>query len=368
LDVLIIGAGIIGLALARQLARRGQRVLVLDRPRPGRATSWAASGILPPPASQATHDPVEQLRVASHRLYPPLAEELAEETGIDVELRRSGGLYLARRPGEAVSLRLTVEQLRRDGVEVRDLAPEDVGRLEPGLARDAPRGVLAACFLPDEYRIRPPRLLQALEKSCRARETQLCRTAADPELRLSDGTVRDVRVDGTPLRARQYCLAAGAWTAALLERLNWQVPIQPWRGQIVMWKSAAPLISVVVNEGLRYLVPREDGHLLAGSTVEDVGFDCRTTDEALAELRRFAEGLLPALETEPIVKSWAGLRPGTPDGRPYLGRVPGIDNLFVAAGHFRSGIHLAPATADVMTQLILGEQVDVDLEPFRLNR
>ncbi len=170
------------------------------------------------------------------------------------------------------------------------------------------------------------------------------------------------------IQARHYCLTSGTWTAQLLEPLGWAVPIRPWRGQIVLWKSPSPLISRVVNEGIRYLVPRDDGHVLAGSSVEDVGFDCHTTDEVIDDLKAFSLSLLPQLEEHRIVKTWAGLRPGAADGLPYIDCVPGLTNVTVAAGHFRSGIHLAPATALVTTQLLLGEQPQIDLTPFRLNR
>jgi glycine oxidase len=142
----------------------------------------------------------------------------------------------------------------------------------------------------------------------------------------------------------------------------------PIRGQIVLFRCHEPPITRIINEGSRYLVPREDGRVLAGSTEEEVGFDKRTTAEAIADLTEFARDLVPALREATIEKTWAGLRPGSFDGLPYLGRLPGLMNAYVAAGHFRNGLFLSTATAVVMSQLIRGEQPEVDLSPFRVGR
>ena len=146
------------------------------------------------------------------------------------------------------------------------------------------------------------------------------------------------------------------------------VPLKPIRGQIALLHTGTPLMRRVVNVGKRYLVPRDDGRVLVGSTEEDVGFVKHTTAEAIAELLRFGVELVPALKNAALENCWAGLRPATPDERPYLGRIPGFDNAFVAAGHFRSGLQLSPGTAVVLRQCILGQPVDIDLSAFRLDR
>jgi glycine oxidase len=173
------------------------------------------------------------------------------------------------------------------------------------------------------------------------------------------------------LRAGQVCFTAGAWTGQLLKRLGMDVGIMPIRGQMVLFRcesaTGAP-IGRIINEGSRYLAPRDDGRVLAGSTEEEVGFDKRTTEEAIADLIAFARGIVPALRDAPIEQTWAGLRPGSFDGLPYLGRLPGLKNAFIAAGHFRSGLFLSTATAVVMSELMRGEQQQVDLSPFRVGR
>jgi glycine oxidase len=168
--------------------------------------------------------------------------------------------------------------------------------------------------------------------------------------------------------APHVCLAAGPWTPELLRPLGIDLPVEPRRGQIALWKFPEPLLHHVVNEGPRYLVPRDDGYLLAGSTVEEVGFDGATTDEGIAELREFAGGLLPCLAGVAPIQTWAGLRPWSIDGMPYLGRLPGLPGITIATGHFRSGIHLAPATGLLMKQLICDEPLSLPLAPFCLQR
>jgi glycine oxidase len=170
------------------------------------------------------------------------------------------------------------------------------------------------------------------------------------------------------LRAVRYCLCAGAWTYELLRRLGVATGILPVRGQMILFRGPAPPFRRVLNEGSRYLVPRDDGYVLAGSTEEEVGFDKRTTPEAIAELSQLAYELVPELRNFAVERTWAGLRPGTFDGFPYLGVVPGVENAVVAAGHFRSGLHLSTGTAVVLGQLIRGETPVIDLSPFRVGR
>jgi glycine oxidase len=164
------------------------------------------------------------------------------------------------------------------------------------------------------------------------------------------------------------CLAAGAWSGGLARRIGLSLPIKPIRGQIALLASPAPPIAHMLYEGEHYLVPRSDGRTLVGSTVEDAGFDCRPTAQAIGQLLDFALSLVPTLRSASLERSWAGLRPGSADGLPYLDRVPNLANAYVAAGHFRAGLILAPATAVVMSRMIQGLDPGCDLTPFRIGR
>jgi glycine oxidase len=170
------------------------------------------------------------------------------------------------------------------------------------------------------------------------------------------------------MSAGQYLLTAGAWSAELFQGIGWRPGIRPVRGQIALLNPGPALLSRIVEAGKRYLVPRLDGHVLVGSTEEDAGFEKQTTAAAIRELLDFAMSLVPELANAPVERCWAGLRPGSADGMPFLGRVPGCDNLFVAAGHYRAGIQLSPATGLVMKQLLLGQPTAVALDAFRLDR
>jgi glycine oxidase len=184
--------------------------------------------------------------------------------------------------------------------------------------------------------------------------------------REKDGHVVCVETSQGPRTAGQYCLTAGAWTGQILQRHDLHTGILPIKGQMLQYQSEPGLLNRVINEGPRYLVPRSDGLVLAGSTEEEVGFQKDTTEPELAELNRFATSLIPALAEAKIVGRWAGLRPGVYDSFPYLAKLPNLANAYVAAGHFRSGLFLSPATATVMSQLIRGEQLDIDLSSFRV--
>lgn len=366
-DFLIIGGGVIGLSLAWELAGRGKSVCVVDRDEPARGTSWVGAGIFPPPRTKASHDPMEVLRTASHQLHRRWSEQLRHETGIDNELRRTGGIYFARRNGEAAALRVEMLQAVEEGVEAQPLSATELAAREPALTA-LPERWKAAYWLPDEYQLRSPRHLQALQAACRGRGVDIRANSGVKALSVVDNKVQAARVGSDSLSANQYVLCCGPWSAKLLEPFDICLPVEPWRGQLILWKTEKPLVSSVINEGLRYFVPRQDGNMLTGATVEDVGFDCQTTNEAIEELVEYTLDLLPQLKRENYVQAWAGLRPKTPDGSPFMGRVPGFENLSVSAGHFRSGLHLSPVAAQLMADLLLEVDGELDAFPFRLNR
>ena len=366
LDCLILGGGIIGLALAWELTRSGQRVAVVDRHTNSTIASWAAGGILPPPASRALHDPLECLRTYSHSLYPSWCEELLRSSDTEVELFRCGGLYLGRSAGERVALEAARAQWQDDGVRVEAWDRDEVQRREPNL------GPLPAStrilYLPDEMQVRPSRILRALRIALQRADVPLLAATWNGQFQQEGTRWTSIQTECGELAARAFCVTAGPWSGELLQSLGHDLPIEPRRGQMLLWKLQAPVLQHVVNEGPRYLIARRDGHLLAGSTVEETGFVNETTVAGLRELSQFAEQLLPAVRELTPVANWSGLRPMTSDGLPYLDALPGWKNAFLAAGHFRSGIHLAPATARLMAARILERPTELDLRPFALAR
>lgn len=359
----------VGLSLAYELSSQGTSVQVVDQGPFGREASWAGAGILPPQSEQGSPDALTALGTLSSQLHAEWAASLRDETGIDTGYRRTGGWNLATNTAAAAALRLSVQQWHRHDVEARIVDADEWARLEPALA-DERRGVPieAACLLPGEAQLRNPRHLKALLAACQRRGVTLSPHTTVTDIQTAGDRVVAVETSTGRLTAAHYCVTAGAWSGALLARLGARAPVRPMRGQIVLLASAVRLLDRVVNVGPRYLVPRPDGRVLVGSTVEDVGFDKRTTAEAVGGLLRFALDLVPALRDAVVERTWAGLRPHTADGLPYLGRVAGLENASVATGHFRGGLHLSTGTATVMSQLIRGETLSVDLSPFSLTR
>jgi glycine oxidase len=358
-DVLIIGGGVIGLTTAYYLATEGASVLVMEQGDFGREASWAGAGILPPGNPARARSPYDQLRAHSAFLYPTFSERLREQTGIDNGYVRCGGLELAEEEGN-----LAVEEWRAEGIVFEPLDAVALGRLEPAVAPQP--GV--AYYLPEMAQLRNPRHLKALLAACRAEGVRV--ESGCPVFsfeRQGDRLAALHTAIGMQVAGR-FFVAAGAWTGSLLEQLGWRSGIGPIRGQIALLNTGAPLIRRIVLLGPRYLVPRLDGRVLVGSTEENAGFEKRTTAGAISELLALAGSLVPGLSDAHVEQCWAGLRPGSPDGLPFLGPVPGFTNLFVAAGHFRAGIQLSPATGLVMKELLLGQKLTVPLESFRLDR
>ncbi len=369
-DVLILGGGAIGLSLAYELSGSGLSVQVIDRAAPGRASSWAGAGMIPP-APQRPTDAWQELAKLANELHPRWAAQLLEHTGIDIEYRRTGSIYLASDAKEAAWLEQELRGWETLGIEHHRIDPNSLSDWEPeAMPRnaDASRRVLAAFHLSGEAQLRNPRYVRALVAVCTKQGVRITAGAEVIDFITLGSRLRGVRLADGELHADRVCLAAGAWSAGLASRLGVAIRIAPVRGQIALLNPGRPVLKRIINCGPRYLVPRVDGRVLVGSTMEHVGFDTRTTAEGIGGLLEMAGALAPGLAAAEVERCWAGLRPGTPDGLPFLGRLPGWDNAFVAAGHYRSGLQLSPATAVVMAELIRGETPCVELTAFRVDR
>ena len=368
-EVLIVGGGVVGLSIAYELARQKQRVQVIDRGELGREASWAGAGILPPANRATALHPYDQLRGLSMELHAEWAARLRTETDIDNGYRRCGALYLARTAGETAALRGMESVFREEQIAITKLDRAQVATLEPALAAAANSGRFKVAYdVPEECQIRNPRHLQALALACQQLGVELLPNTAATEFLIEGEQLAGVKTSAGVLRAKQYCLTSGAWTQQMLAQLDIPNSIFPIRGQMLLYHCDRQLFQRVLNEGNRYMVAREDGHVLVGATEEEVGFDKRTTEVALADLQAFATAMVPELAQATLVKTWAGLRPASFDGFPYLGRIPTLQNAFVAAGHFRSGLYLSPGTAMVMSELLLGQTPRIALDAFRVGR
>jgi glycine oxidase len=368
-DALIVGGGLIGCALAAELAGRGRRVTLLERGEPGGEASGAAAGMLSPQADARCASDFFDLAVESRGLYAGWVRTLFDETGLDVGYRRGGLLQCvfggahedAEGAGEGALFDAYSWQLRA-GLAVEDLRPPALAsELDGRLSRDVRRAV----FFPDEAAVDPPALVRAAWLSAQARGVRLRTGVCAQRFRIRNGVCVGVETDAGDFTAAATVDCAGAW-AAFDPSGRLSIPVHPVRGQMVKLRLEGPPLRTMVCSEEVYCVPRAEGTLVVGSTVELVGFHKAVTAEAVGRLIGGAVGLLPELKSAQFVSAWSGLRPGTPDGLPILGE-SGVPGLFLATGHFRNGILLAPVTAKVMADLLTSGRPR-DLSAFSLAR
>lgn len=353
IDTLVIGGGIIGLLTARELALAGQSVTVLERnPRAGLESSWAGGGILSPLYPWRYPDAVTDLSVIGHLEYPKLAAELLEATGIDPEYICSGHLILdteehrqamswAKEFSKKISLDSKTKYLSRIG-------RKEITVLEPELSET----FRAAFWLPYVGQVRNPRIMKSLIKDLIQRGVQIVTDAAVEKINTSAGKVVNVVSREGKWSAENYLVAAGAWSATLLENTGLSLAIEPVRGQMILFKTEPGRLNKIIMNNGKYLIPRKDGHIVAGSTLEYVGFDKSTTEDACHLLMREAVSMVPFLEKIPVVSQWAGLRPGSADGTPTIDWHPQLDNLVICSGHFRNGIIIGLGSARIAASLL----------------
>jgi len=340
-DVIITGAGIIGVSLGLELRQRGAKVLVLDRGEPGQEASSAAAGMLAP-GDPETPRALQPLARESARMFPEYVGMLEGLSGMQVDFRRHGTIALLD-PSSAAA---TPPEYTR-------LSADDLRRLEPHIQNHA-----GSAFFIQEDTVDPRLLMRAVISAARNRGVEIRANTEVHEIRSSSNEIEMVTSAGV-FTAGIAVNCRGAWSGA---------PVKPRKGQMLYLQPAQQgLLQHVVHAPDLYIVPRSTGKILIGATVEDVGFDKSVAPATLQGLRRTAAKYLPELEPAPIIESWAGLRPGTPDNLPILGPTE-TPRVFVASGHFRNGILLAPITAWIMADLVTGKAPSMDISAFAISR
>jgi glycine oxidase len=357
-DVIIVGGGVVGLSAARALGRAGQRVLVIERRRIGAEASSAAAGIVSPQMEATADSPLLELALRARDHLSALAPALQEETGIDVDLGTRGLLELAFDEEEERALDERLRWQRARGLPVESLAAAEVREAEPNVNP----AVRRALFLPRDRRVDNVRLTRALAASAVARGASLLTGRPVTGLLREGDRLAGVHAGSETLRAPVVINAMGAW-AGLLAGDPQPPPVEPMRGHIVAFDVAPALLRHVVCSPRGYLVPRSDGRTLAGSTVERAGFDKSVTAGSLRKVLDIALELSPVLAEVPVADSWAGLRPGSADGLPIIGR-GAAEGLFHAGGLFRNGILLGPLVGELIAELAMGRPSAVDLSAF----
>jgi glycine oxidase len=358
-DVLVVGAGAIGGAVAWSLAQRGLSVTVIEAGRIGRGATWAAAGVLAPDWSGHDPAPLTALAEAGLRIWPEWVETLQDRTGVGLSFRKDGLLTVWVDP-EAPDLPRDLETAPPPPGAGARLSADEVRAMEPMLSGPVAGGALAV----EDAQVDNPRLAPALLRAASALGVRVLAGTPVTALLGSGGVCRGVRTaSGQEIAAGAVVVAAGAWSGPLAAASGIHLPVEPWRGQMLAFDAPAQPLRHIVFCGELVLIPRPHGPLLVGTTLERVGFDSRVTMAGLHQILARAERVVPGLGDLPLARSWAGLRPGTPDLLPYLGPVPGWEGLYAATGHGRKGLILAPITGELLARLILDHDLDPLLEP-----
>ncbi|MBI3303723.1 MAG: glycine oxidase ThiO [Deltaproteobacteria bacterium] len=362
IDVVVIGGGVIGSSIAYNLAERQQQTLLVEKNQPGQEASAAAAGILAVASGRSKRGPMYQLKRASQELYPPLIRELEERTGIDIEYQTVGVLALIRTDADEKKYRQLYELRREQGYAATWLSAAEVHRLEPTLTADL-RG---AVHFSGDHHLHNGKLAEAWAKAAVQRGATLQTGATVNEARIASGKVTEVRVGDEWVSTNTVVIAAGSWSRQVGEIFGLTIPVEPAKGQMLAIRTSQ--LHHVISWDEHYLVPRKNGEVVIGSSVEFIGYNKDVTLETIQLFINRSEAMVPGISKTPLSRFWAGLRPYSPTRRPILCRAPGLDNVILATGHHRNGIVLAPITGKLVSELITTGQPSLSLEPFGLPR
>ena len=370
-DVAIIGGGVIGCSIAWRLGQAGLRVVVVERGDPGCESSGAAGGMLAPLVEAVRMDDFYHLVLASRAIYPHFAAQLREASGIDVEYRTEGTLYLALTDDDERELDRRWEWQHSAGLNVKRLNAGTTLRIEP-LINERLRWAL---LFPDDHQINNRQMMIALAHASRKAGAQLLTHTEVLQLKIESKAgqkqIKGIRTTSGQIKSNCVIVAAGSWSSLLSFENGHSLghfQVEPVRGQMVGLEMPLPAVRHVLYSRHAYLIPRLNGLLIAGSTTEHTGYDKRVTAGGIASIIGHALEMMPCINGLAISETWAGLRPRSPDGLPILGEDPSVSGLIYATGHYRNGILLAPITAKIISELVLKGESTIKLAPFSVAR
>jgi len=358
-DVVVIGGGVMGMLTSRELVKSGFKVKLIEKAGLGGESSWAGGGILSPLYPWRYPDAVNKMAHWSQCHYQALAQQLEQESGIDPEWQQAGLLML-----DGDEMEQAAHWAERYGMLAESLDSQAIDKAESSLGSVPTRALL----LPEIAHIRNPRLLKSLKLSIENLGVEIVEHTEVTNLVAQSGRITALEFGSETLPVSKVVVTCGAWSARLLAGVGVNVEVQPVRGQMLLFKAVPGLVKHIIHDQGRYIIPRLDGHILVGSTLEYVDFDKSTTPDGLASLLETAYHLVPSLSDYQLVKHWAGLRPGTPDGIPYIGAHPDLAGLYINTGHFRNGLVLGPSSARLLLEIMLESPTHIDASMYSIVR
>jgi glycine oxidase len=359
--VIIIGGGIIGASIAWRLARERADVIVLERARLGQEASWAAAGMIAPQAEAQVAGVFFDLCLAARRVFDATVDRLIADSGVDPEYDPHGILYIALDTAERAELQARARWHREAGAMVEELSGAEARKIEPAIASET----LYALHLRDNRRVENRKLTQAYVAAAVKAGAQFREGVRVDSITMAGGRATGVGLhDGTALNADIVIVAAGSWSHHVRGVEADRVALHPVRGQMLCFETRPQILTPAVFSMRAYLVPRRDGRILAGSTMEEAGYNKSVTLGGIEKISRGALAMVPALAELPFREAWAGLRPATKDLLPVIGPSPSVTNVIWATGHYRSGILLSALTGEVVADLVAGRAPSIDLAPF----
>ena len=362
-DYLVVGGGLLGMLSARELAASGDRVAILDKNQFGQESSWAGGGILSPLYPWRYNAAVNYLASWGQSHYPDFAQKLKDETGVDSECLNSGLLILELSEQEKEA---AISWASKTQSCMSILNKEAFIEIEPELFKTQTQ---SGIWMPEVHQIRNPYFVKALKTYLINHKNIDLFEGYEVQSLLSGNN----RVDGCvtskgKIYADNIIIAGGAWSSKILSVFETRIDIEPVKGQMLLFKGPQGKLKRIILSKDRYVIPRKDGHILVGSTLEKTSFDKSTTESAKLELMLEAKRILPAIEDMALVKHWAGLRPGSPDGIPYIGKYPLMDNLYINSGHYRNGVVLGLASARLLADIVLKRQEIINPDLYSIKR
>ena len=356
--MIVVGGGVIGLSTAWELASHGAAVKVVDQGAIGREASWAGAGMLPPGKLSGETTGEGRLRALSCELWPEWTQSLREATGIDNGYLNCGAIEISFNR----SLKDEAHMWREAGVDAEFLTQERRQNFEPAISSE----IQSSYRLSEFCQVRNPRHLKSLAAACVDSGVEFVEGAAVYDWKSEGTRITHARTASADLAASQFVICSGAWSRQVTQMAGTDLAVEPMRGQIVLLKCHSQPFRHVIQDGPRYLVPRADGRILIGSTEERAGFVKQNTVAGVQSLLQFAASVVPSLAAAEIERTWSGLRPFSGREEPFISQLPDRDNVFVAAGHFRSGLQMSPGTAVLVRQMLQGNDSAIPMSPYEL--